>query len=162
MSAKMTFQGGRELERALKELGEKESTKIGNRVMRAATKRMFQEIRDRAPVGTQPTRRTRRKKNGQQVVADYGRLTSPGNLKFRKLPKKPGSTEISFMVTTGNAFWGLFLEFGTAEMRAYPFIRPTFDREVVPTLNFIGDELGKGIVKSARKFGKILPNGRNA
>jgi len=162
MSKKMTFEGGKELERLLKELGQKEATKIGNRVMRAATKRMFQEIRDRAPVGTQSTRRTRRKKNGQQVVADYGRLTSPGNLKFRKLPKKPGSTEISFMVITGDAFWGYFLEYGTVDMPAQPFIRPTFDREATPTLEFIGDELNKGIVKSARKFGKILPNGRNA
>lgn len=162
MRVTANFSGGRELDAALRELGEKAATKVGRTVMRKNTKELFEQVKAHAPRGRQPTRKSRRLKSGKQVFYDYGRLTDDKNLKFRKLRNAPGSSEIQYVITVGNAFWGRFYEFGTQNQPARPFMRPVWDQGSRPALENIKNDLWVGIAKEAKKQRRILPNGRNA
>ncbi len=47
-----------------------------------------------------------------------------------------------------------FIEFGTANMAAHPFLRPALDSNAARVLELLKSELAAGIVKAARKGGK--------
>lgn len=90
-------------------------------------------VRAAAPIGTEPTRKTRRIRSffvlrGRNrtkfklaqplaVSYDYGRLRQ--NIRRRRLRASTG--EVGVQVTKGRAFWAFFLERGTRRMRPHPF-----------------------------------------
>lgn len=150
MANRSTFhmEGFRELEKALKALGPEVATKAGNEGARKATNVMRDAVKKNAPRGTQPTKRTWRNKDGSQGSADYGRLHQ--NIKTRKQRAKKAHT-IRYVVTTGNAFWGRFSEFGTEHEPARPWFKPAVDQIAGQVASAIQTELAKATDKAARK-----------
>jgi HK97 gp10 family phage protein len=58
----------------------------------------------------------------------------------------------SFSIHVGQAFWGMFLEFGTRNMQAQPFVRPALDAESGRAVREIGKALGRGVEREAKKL----------
>lgn len=142
------MEGFADLEKALKELGAPVATKAGAEGLRRATNVMRDAVKANAPEGDQPTRRTWRNKDGSQGVADYGRLKQ--NIKTRKQRARKAHT-ISYVVTTGRAFWGRFSEFGTEHEPARPWFKPAVDKVAGQVVSAIQTELKKAIDKAVRK-----------
>jgi HK97 gp10 family phage protein len=156
------LEGLAELKANLAALGDEVATKVGNKANREAAKVVAGVIKSVAPRGTGSTVRRRRLKSGAVTIADYGRLVD--NIKVRKARARSENT-ITFNISTGKAFWGLFQEFGTVNMPARPWMRPAFDAAADVGLKIQIAELERGIERAAkklRKFGPVLPNGRNA
>ncbi|MBB5715851.1 HK97 gp10 family phage protein [Sphingomonas aerophila] len=112
---------------------------------------MRDAVKDAAPRGTEPTKKTWRNKDGTQNSADYGRLHE--NIKTRKVKSRKRQT-IAFVVTTGSAFWGRFSEFGTEHEGAKPWFRPALDRVAGEVVDALSQELKKAIDRAARKARK--------
>lgn len=141
-------EGFADLEKALKELGAPVATKAGGEGLRKATNVMRDAVKKKAPRGEQSTKRTWRNKDGSQGSADYGRLHQ--NIKTRKTRSRNKHT-ISYKVTTGNAFWGRFSEFGTEHEPARPWFKPAVDEVAAKVVQALQDEIAKAIDKAARK-----------
>lgn len=153
MVSRSTFHvsGFRELEKTLKAMGPQIATKAGNEGLRKATNQLRDIVRANAPKGDQPTKRTWRNKDGSQGRADYGRLRQ--NIKTRKQRSKKAHT-LRFLLTTTNAFWGRFSEFGTENEPARPWFKPALDQAAGQVSQTIATELRKAIDRAARKARK--------
>lgn len=142
------LEGAKELEKLLKSLGPEVATKAGASGTRQATNIMRDAVKERAPRGTETTQRKRKGKDGSVTRADYGRLHD--NIKTRKTRARKAHT-ISFIVTTGKAFWGRFSEFGTEHEIARPWFRPALDQVAGKVVSSLGDELRKAIDRVVRR-----------
>jgi len=130
----LKIEGLDKLDRRLKELPDK----LRRRVMRSALTKAGEPIREamsrkarRAPTPTHP---------------ETGHLADNIIVGKPKLTQDGGSVNIG---PSKDAFWGLFLEFGTDKMPAVPFARPAFDLEARNALDIIVDELKDGIERFA-------------
>jgi HK97 gp10 family phage protein len=85
---------------------------------------------------------------GTEKEHPYGRLAA--NIKLTLREAKGGS--VYFVIHTGDAFWGNFQEFGTADQEPKPFMRPAFDEKAGEALRAIGLALGKGVEDEARRL----------
>ena len=140
--------GVKELKAALDALGPEVATKAGASGTRQATNIMRDAVKAAAPRGEQSTRKTWRNKDGSQGSADYGRLHE--NIKTRKVRSRKAHT-VSFQVTTGEAFWGRFSEFGTEREPARPWFKPAVDQIAAKVVASLTTELKKAIQRTARK-----------
>lgn len=102
--------------------------------------------------------------NGSTGKANYGHLRDNievGPVKAQKV------NAVVYKVTTGNAFWGYFLEHGTVKMAAKPWARPIIERMKSELINVQIDVINDGIeaITGSRVavggFGPVLANGRN-
>ena len=105
------IEGDREIKRALTELAPREARNVLRRTTLAATRKLRDDARRRAPKDQGVLRRAIRAKR------DRGR---------------PGSIEASVIITHGgdarfDAFYWRFLEYGTQKQSARPFMQPTFE-----------------------------------
>lgn len=161
MKVNVTFEGGAELSRALAELGD-ESTVAGRRGLRRAAKELQQELVEAAPRQEKASRKYWKLKRGGTNSAMYGQLFQ--NIRVREVPARRDNTVV-MQVSTGNAFWGSFQEFGTVNMDAKPWMRPVFDRMhngmIAALGRFLGMEIEKAAKRIERRARKVLPNGRN-
>jgi HK97 gp10 family phage protein len=92
----------------------------------------------------------------------YGHLRT--NIRVRKVDARKANAVV-YAVTTGNAFWGYFLEFGTVAMAPHPWARPIVERlrgEMVTVQIAVLNRKINEAISSAPKFGPVSPNGRNA
>ena len=151
MRTTVRVDGLAELERALAELGP-EATKAGRAALRATANEVRDAVAAAAPVGTGPTERRRRLKSGTISVADYGRLRD--NIRTREERARAENT-IVMRVSTGNAFWGRFLEFGTRKMAARPWFRPAWDAASNTALRTLEQKLGFGIERTAKRLARL-------
>jgi HK97 gp10 family phage protein len=150
------LKGVKELEIALEALGKDVATRIGRKAVRDPAKVLQEALVLSAPY--RPG--TREKSNGR-----YGHLRD--NLKVVSVrAKKPGL--LLYRVSTGDAFWGNFLERGTVTITPRPWMRPTVDRETdnivslqIETLTLGIDRAAKRLARKAAKYGAVMPNGRN-
>lgn len=151
----LSIEGWQELDKRLKALDEEVSKRLAIRAIRVGTRLMFNEVKSAAPVGP-GTPKLRRTKNGDIVVGDYGHLRD--NIRMRQPDKRSRVAAqagglFEFIITTGAAFWGRFLEEGTVKMSARPWMRPTFDGNVDAVTERVGHELKVGIDKFVAKNG---------
>ena len=58
---------------------------------------------------------------------------------------------VRFVVTTGRAFWGYFLEVGTVKMAARPWARPLFDRLQLKLLDTMLEQLRIGTDRATKR-----------
>jgi len=130
----LTISGGNEAANRLRGLSaELQKGALYNALHRSAGV-IQRAVQAAAPVGTEPTRKTRRVRSvfiargrirgrlrlaaPQSVAYDYGHLRE--NIRRRRLNfRRTG--EIAVQVTRGRAFWAFFLERGTRRMRPHPF-----------------------------------------
>lgn len=145
--------GAKELEAALDNLGKAVATRIGRKAVRDPANLLKVVLTLTAPY--LPGRRDHRGRY-------YGHLRD--NLKVVSVKaKKPGL--ILYRVSTGDAFWGNFLERGTVKMSAKPWMRPTVDRMTGEIVDLQISTIKTGIEfqarKAARRARSVKPNGRN-
>lgn len=143
--------GAKELVAQLKAMGEVPATKVGVKAARKATTVLKKAAQDKAPYATHSTVKTWTNKDGTKRSADYGHLKN--NIKVRKRRSKALHT-VSHVVTTGNAFWAYFLEFGTVHMKAQPFFKPAIDGAAQEAIDTLMVELRKAILAAAKKGGR--------
>lgn len=143
--------GFEDLKRTLAELNTESATKVGTVAAREGAKMVKQAFVEAAPVGAEPTAKTRRSKSGKVVAYDYGRLRD--NIRIRK-QKGEGQNQIKFSVGVGSAFWGIFSEFGTRHQAARPWLRPAFQVIGPQVINEVGRLLGIGITREAKRLAR--------
>lgn len=149
MTVRFELNGVEELKRTLAALNSESATKVGTVASREAAKLVKGAFVANAPVGTEPTAKTRKTKKGHVVRYDYGRLKN--NIRIRKLrPDK--QHQIKYGVGIGAAFWGLIQEFGSKNMAARPWMRPAFDGVASQVVAEIGRLVGLGIMREAKRL----------
>lgn len=137
MSAKVTIKltGAKDLERKLKALPHKLRRQIlGSALVKAAE-----------PVREEMSRRARRAPGGPSHPAE-------GHLADNIVTARPSITLDGGSVNVGpgrDHFWGIFLEYGTLRMRAYPFARPAWESKGKVSLQILIKEIGKGLERVA-------------
>lgn len=130
----MRFEGGAELAKALSEL----STRISKQMLREALTEAAEPIAERAS-------RLAPRRPGAPDIADH-------------IAVMTSRSETGAAVAVGPTtefFYGLFLEFGTVHMKAFPFLRPAFDEGASKALETIREALwrelaGRGISRPTR------------
>lgn len=159
--ARSRMEGAAELSAALAALGAEVATKIGRQAVRASAVELRDELVEGAPLGP-GGKKYWRLKNGDVRSRDYGHLRD--NIRVRAVRSRK-QNHIVYEVTTGRAFWGTFLEFGTVSMRPHPWFRPILDRLHNRLFDVQADLLRTGIEKAAKRLARrsraVLPNGRN-
>jgi HK97 gp10 family phage protein len=124
------------------------------RALRRGANRLADAVRAAAPLGTEPSRKTRtvgtlrvaigrrrrvvRLSTGVSVSYDYGRLRE--NIRARVRSRLYKGIPV-LRVSPGRAFWGLFLEKGTKRQGARPF----FQRTVAANLDAMEGEILKDL-----------------
>ena len=100
-------------------------------VAQAGAQVLYEEVRARVPMSAKPH------KSGKKVY-------TPGNLRgaiYQAYAQDESSAEASYYRVSwnkSNAFYGQFLEFGTAKMAAQPFLRPAYDAAIHEDLAWLG------------------------
>lgn len=129
----LTVTGGQDAVAQLRDLPAKLQQGAIYAALHKSAQVVQQAVQRAAPVGTEPTRKTRRvgtstvRFRGRRVKLrlaapvsvsfDYGHLRD--NIRRRRERRNTGQVAVS--VTRGRAFWAFFLEQGTRRMRAHPF-----------------------------------------
>jgi HK97 gp10 family phage protein len=139
---RVKVEGVSELKAAFEQLGVEVSTRIGVRANREAARLLQSELIQAAPYDPREKKRAK----------NYGHLRD--NIRIRR-QRARNQGHITMNVTTGNAFWGNFLEFGTVRMPAQPWFRPIVEslRELL-----LGKQIGglrDGIEREAKKAARI-------
>jgi len=92
-----------------------------------------------------------RKLKGGQIV-DYGKWYQ--NMKVRVMKRLRSRTARGAQVYTGNAFWAMFYEFGTAHEPARPILRTTSDANMEKATLAMRTAIGKGIETEVQRLVK--------
>jgi len=143
------LEGAKELDAALADLGVDVAGKLGNAAVRKTAKTLQAELIDAAPYNPSgPTPKVYTAKDGSVRRTDYGHLRDNLRVRRRKANKP---YMIRFEVTTGQAFWGTFLEWGTVRMAAKPWARPLFDRLHQRLITVMMETLREGVKRAARR-----------
>lgn len=140
------MQGVAELKAALNGLGVEVATKTGVAANRRAALVARDALVEAAPYADEQSPSSKA----------YGHLKT--NIRVRKVPANR-ATRIRHIIDTGAAFWGRFVELGTALMSAHPWWRPTIDRVEGAMFTAQIDELQKGIDRAARRLARNKAKG---
>lgn len=148
---RFSINGVDELKRALNALNSESALKVGTSAAREGGKMIKAAFVDAAPVGTEPTAKTRRTRSGNVVAFDYGHLRDNITVRKRRAERQH---QVKFSVGIGAAFWGLIQEFGSRHMAAHPWMRPAFDRAARGVISAVGKLIGSGIEREAKRLGR--------
>ena len=148
--------GLKELDEQLKALGTAVSTEIASDAVTASAELLAAEWRRVAPFDPNRKPKRTRTKSGESVAKDYGHLRT--NIRVRRLKPRRFS-EVATIVSTGDAFWARFYEFGTVKQPP----RPVFRTAIKRLSGQLKEEQAKVFYAGieARARGAVLPNGRN-
>lgn len=141
MKTTVQMTGLRELGAALKELDSRVQKRIARSATAAGARVIANEAKARVPVDKGTVKKNIR----------------TANLK----PSQPGIQETAVGVrvkgkTDESAWYWFLLEFGTAKMSAYPFMRPAFEAKKEEAANKIKDQLKKRLDAEAAKIGATI------
>lgn len=165
MQIGISMPGLADLDRMLAELGNVVATEVGAAAIEASADLLKDAWVLAAPYDPATKTKTWTLKSGEVRSKNYGHLNQ--NIRVGKVtPKKENA--VVFKVTTGNAFWGYFVEIGTVNMRARPWARPELERMKQACITVQVDVLragiesvvGSGVTASGNRA--VLANGRNA
>ena len=123
-------EGFEELDKALGELPEKVAKRTLQRAVLKSMRDVRGEMSAAAPVSETQT----------NMSLKYGRLRD--NIKADKARNKKKSAKSAF-ISTGDAFWGNFVEYGTKYIPAKPWFVPKFEQLSGRILDIL-----KGILKT--------------
>lgn len=138
---KLEIEGLKELNAALKLLPQEIQGKTLQNAVRAAMRPAFNAVKGAAPID----------KEGQSWASKkYGELHK--NIKLRKAKSAPNGKGVA--ITTGNAFWGYFLEKGTRYIPASHWFTNAFNPYVTSIFNDLGEDLGKAIERAWKRLNK--------
>lgn len=180
MTVTMTVEGLGDLEQALMELGNAVAGKILYSALMTAAIPIQDTAIAMAPQSSQPHYRYKRakakriSKTGNKAVDRFNKLQArsaargtvekilvqPGNLRKNIARKRLKGKKYASVTDgeayvgvswQGDAYYGRFLEFGTANMQAQPFLRPAFDARSAEALGIFTDKLRDMIEKARRR-----------
>ena len=136
--------GLREADALLRQLHQRVETRVLQAATMAGARVIAKEVKNSAPVGA-----------GEQSPASkqYGRLAK--NIKVAPLRSAKARGRRGARIDTGNAFWALFLEFGTRFLAARPFFRPAVDRSERAAVDKLRLTMVVGIEREAKKLSRI-------
>jgi HK97 gp10 family phage protein len=126
--------GHRELESLLRKLPEKVAKRVTVNGLKAGGRVLVKGMKARAP------RRTGQLADSP-TVSSAAKVTQ-GRSQASVAFKKPVSRRVHLT------------EFGTEHSRAEPFIRPTLEQDGREAIKVIGENMGKGVEREARKMAK--------
>lgn len=138
-------QGFSALERALLELGEAVAGKALTSALRAGTLPIRKDAQGRVPTGRVPHYIGRKAK---------GKLVQPGFLRTQirvKAVRDEKYSKLMAITFSGDGFYAMFHEFGTAKMPARPILRPAFDSQKEAALTRFKERLAASIEKARQK-----------
>ena len=137
--------GFKEAEQLLKQLPQRVENRVLQNATMAGARVMRKTVKAEAPRGD---------KNKQSPASkQYKHLYQNIDVKpLRSLRRKKGIR--GARVSTGKAFWGLFLEFGTRYITAQPWFRPAVTKARNAAVAALREKLGTGIEREARKLVK--------
>lgn len=155
MASNLThISGAKEMEAVLRQLPDYIAKQALTAALRDAAQPILDEARARAPVGQESKGRVRLRttKRGKVSISNYGKLKL--NLRIITVPAAQTPHSATVVVSTGKAFWGMWVEFGIASrgIAARPFLRPAFESRKMEALNRLGKSLGEQIEKAATKL----------
>lgn len=145
------IEGVAELKAALEELGEVVATKIGVKANRDSATQLMKVLAEAAPYDATHRKKYWKRKNGTVATAYYGHLRDA--IRVRKVKAQNANT-IVHLVSTGDAFWGNFQEFGTVRMPARPWWRPAVDVVYSRILSIQISGLSDGIEREAKRIAR--------
>ena len=151
-------EGLAELAKALKALPPEIAGKNGGPLRRAighAAVVIRDDARRRAPVDTGNLRdniiAVRKRKSPQGTEGYFVEVRRKrrkyANTRANRRKGRVGKTYENL----GEAYYGMFVELGTAKMPAQPFLRPAFESKKTEAVETFRVELAKGIEQAARK-----------
>lgn len=132
----MEFEGGAELDRALRELPLRIQRKAITESLRAGAAIVRDDARSRVPRDSGLTAR---------------------DIKVRVVPRSGKTPTVAIGTSKdkkGRDYIATFIEKGTAHQQARPFLRPALDENVNAVLRKIGERLGISIEREAAKLAK--------
>lgn len=120
----LDFSGLADIAKDLELLSKAENNKVLRDATRAGAEVLKQEVENRAPV------RTGKVKKNVVVVTQRGRrrgeITS--GVHIRGVNPRTGNSDTKMKASNPkNAFYWRFVELGTVDMPAHPFVRPAYD-----------------------------------
>lgn len=121
------------------------ATKIGDKAVRASADYLRDEWKRGAPYLPGNRLKSYVRRDGSALRADYGHLRD--NIRTKKINPR-NQTAVVYKVTTGDAFWGYFLEFGTVNMAPRPWARPIVEAKRESVLKIQIQVLRDGIEKA--------------
>ncbi|OWQ95118.1 HK97-gp10 family putative phage morphogenesis protein [Sphingopyxis witflariensis] len=170
-SSRFKFEGGKELEKALREIGKTATARnIATRALKVAAEPIAEEARRLAPedkgnlreaikIGTKANMgRGRSLRSKDDTVYTFigidGSVLPPKESKTRRNKRKT-----RFLQNSGGvAAYSIFVEYGTESMAPQPFMRPAFEREkhkaVERMAPALWDEIAKAAARAAKKSAK--------
>ena len=140
--ATMTVSGLADLEEALQELGNAVAGKVLYNALMTAAIPIQDTAIAMAPQAVKPYYRYKRR--GKKVRGK----AAAGQPAAGTTTEREAYVGVSWQ---GNAFYGRFLEFGTAKMAARPFLRPAFDARSGEALGIFMDRLRENIERARRR-----------
>jgi len=158
ISPKIEIRGLRQLENNLLALGAEIGSKVLTSALREAAKPMLQEIQLKAAVGSYGQRIVK-KKGGGDVVITPGFMRSRAKIRASRNKKgaasKKFSKNTSAIVRVGvfRVPYARYVEFGTSDTKAQPFIRPAADK-ADESVRIFKRRLERKIYLAARKLGR--------
>lgn len=135
-----TISGFDELERKLRDLPQSVENRVLQRAVTTAMKEGLVAVRQAAPV---------HRAFQSAASKKYGTLKK--NLRVRNSKRDRKKGQRGAFLSTGQAFWGFFSEFGTRNQPARPWFAPAFRRSSGRIIKVLGDILGAGIEREASK-----------
>lgn len=143
-SVTVEVRGLKELEDALKELGNAAAGKVLFSSLMAAGLPIQKAAQALAPVS--PTAHYRYTKGRGKKLIPSGTLRK--NIGRKRLRSNRGETGAEIGISwKGNAFYGRFIEFGTSKLAPKPFLRPAFDAKKDEALAIFKEKLAANIEK---------------
>ena len=144
------LEGVEELDQLLRKLPQKVGDKVMAGAVRAGANVIRKAASDLAPVRAEETLRR------INPAKKTGEFRLPGFLKRNIIVqriKAPDRKTVRFLIgPIREAYYGMFVEFGTRFMSAQPFLRPAFDREKRNAVTKMGQHLGRSVLREARKL----------
>ncbi len=123
-----------------------------------ATKLIREEVRARAPVDTGNLKRNViavRDRNPQAAGASERYVITVRRKRQTKAAKAKAKRKANGKIdyrASGDAYYWRFVEFGTSDTRAQPFLRPGFEAQKQAAVTEFKDTLSKGIARTVRKM----------
>lgn len=124
ISASLDFSGLEDIARDLETLSRAENNKVLRDATRAGADVFRQEVEERAPV------LTGKLKKNVVVVTQKGRIKGEitSGVHIRGVNPNTGNSDTTMKADNPrNAFYWRFVELGTSDAPAHPFIRPAYD-----------------------------------
>jgi len=124
ISTSLDFSGLADIAKDLETLSRAENNKVLRDATRAGAEVLRQEVEDRAPI------LTGKLKKNVVVVTQKGRRRGEiaSGVHIRGVNPDTGNSDNKMKASNPrNAFYWRFVELGTSNMSAHPFVRPAFD-----------------------------------